>query len=63
METELAANVGPKHAKQPGRLPARHGSADDSVVLGGRRVPVSRPRARTIDGREVTPRHLHRLRR
>jgi putative transposase len=54
METELAAKVGPKHAKQPGRAARRHGSAPGSVVLGGRRVPVDRPRARTVDGREVT---------
>jgi putative transposase len=54
MEAELAAKVGPKHAKQPGRTARRHGSADGSVVLGGRRVPVDRPRARTIDGRELT---------
>jgi putative transposase len=54
MEAELAAKVGPKHAKQPGRAARRHGSASGSVVLGGRRVPVDRPRARTIDGREVT---------
>jgi putative transposase len=54
MEAELAAKIGPKHAKQPGRTARRHGSADGSVVLGGRRVPVDRPRARTIDGRELT---------
>jgi putative transposase len=54
METELAAKVGPKHAKQPGRAARRHSSAPGSVVLGGRRVPVDRPRARTVDGREVT---------
>jgi putative transposase len=54
METELAAKVGPKHAKQPGRAARRHGSASGSVVLGGRRVSVDRPRARTVDGREVT---------
>jgi putative transposase len=54
LETELATKVGPKHAKQPGRAARRHGSAPGSVVLGGRRVPVDRPRARTVDGREVT---------
>jgi putative transposase len=54
LEAELVAKVGPKHAKQPGRAARRHGSAPGSVVLGGRRVPVDRPRARTIDGREVT---------
>ena len=31
----------------------RHGTGKGSVTLGGRRVPVSRPRARTVDGREV----------
>jgi putative transposase len=54
LEAELVAKVGPKHAKQPGRAARRHGSAPGSVVLGGRRVPVDRPRARTVDGREVT---------
>ncbi len=28
----------------------RHGHEDGSVTLGGRRVPVARPRARTVDG-------------
>jgi putative transposase len=54
LEAELAAKVGPKHAKQPGRTARRHGSAPGSVVLGGRRMPVDRPRARTIDGHELT---------
>ena len=31
----------------------RHGAGRGSVTLGGRRVPVSRPRARTVDGHEV----------
>jgi putative transposase len=30
-----------------------HGVADGSVALGGRRVPVTRPRVRTTDGHEV----------
>jgi putative transposase len=53
LEAEIAAKAGPRHAKQPGRLARRHGSAPGSVVLGGRRVPVDRPRARTLDGHEV----------
>ncbi len=28
----------------------RHGHEDGSVTLGGRRVAVQRPRARTVDG-------------
>ena len=53
MESELTARVGPKHARIPERTASRHASAPGSVVLGGRRVPISRPRARTGDGAEV----------
>jgi putative transposase len=53
LEAEITAAAGLKHAKQPGRAARRHGSAPGSLVLGGRRVPVTRPRARTLDGREV----------
>jgi putative transposase len=53
MEEELTAKAGPKHAKIPGRVATRHASAPGSVVLGGRRVKTSRPRARTTDNTEV----------
>lgn len=53
MEAEVTDRVGPKHAKIPGRTASRHASAHGSVVLGGRRVPISRPRARTVGGTEV----------
>jgi putative transposase len=53
MDEELTAKIGPKHAKLPGRTASWHGSAPGSVVLGGRRVSVERPRARTLDGAEV----------
>jgi putative transposase len=53
MESELTDKVGPKHAKIPDRTASRHASAPGSVVLGGRRVPMSRPRARTVEGTEV----------
>jgi putative transposase len=53
MEEELAVRVGPKHAKQPERKASRHGRAAGSVVLGGRRVSVERPRARSAAGGEV----------
>ena len=53
MEAEVTERVGPKHAKIPDRTASRHASAPGSVVLGGRRVPSSRPRARTVDGTEV----------
>ncbi len=53
MEAEVTDRVGPKHAKLPERTAVRHAAAAGSVLLGGRRVPVSRPRARTTDGTEV----------
>lgn len=53
MEDELTARVGAKHAKLAERTASRHGTAAGSVVLGGRRVRVQRPRART-EGAEVT---------
>ena len=53
MEAEVTDQVGVKHAKLPDRTASRHTAAPGSVVLGGRRLPVTRPRARTIDGAEV----------
>ena len=44
---------GPKGRHDPDRAAVRHGAGRGSVTLGGRRVPVSRPRARTVDGHEV----------
>ncbi|HEY5013106.1 MAG TPA: IS256 family transposase [Acidimicrobiia bacterium] len=54
MNAEMTAKVGAaKHAKVAGRKANWHGDAAGSVVLGGRRVPVERPRGRTTDGREI----------
>jgi putative transposase len=53
MQAELTAVVGPKHAKLPGRCAVRHTPTPTSVVLGGRKVAISRPRASTVEGREV----------
>jgi putative transposase len=53
LDAEVTAACGAKHARQPGRAARRHAPAPGSLVLGGRRVPVDRPRARTPDGREV----------
>src|ERR1700742_2253480 len=43
-EAEIAEGAGPKGKHYRNRIPVGHGSG---------RVPVSRPRARTLDGREV----------
>jgi len=50
METELDEVVGPKGKRDPDRTAVRHGHASGEVTLGGRRVGVRRPRARTADG-------------
>jgi transposase-like protein len=52
-EAEITAVTGPKGKHDPDRTAVRHGSGRGSVTLGGRRVPVDRPRARTTDGHEV----------
>lgn len=53
LEDERSAICGPAHARQPGRIAYRNGHAPGELALGGRRVSVSRPRARTVDGDEV----------
>ena len=54
MTAEMTAKVGgPKHAKLAQRQGNWHGSAPGSAVLGGRRVPVERPRGRTVAGDEI----------
>jgi putative transposase len=54
MDTLMAEGVtalaGPKGRHNPDRTAVRHGTEAGSVVLGGRRVPVQRPRVRTADG-------------
>jgi len=54
MEDELARRVGSKHARLPGRTANWHGTTTGSVVLGGRLVPVERPRGRSIEGDEIS---------
>jgi putative transposase len=51
MEQEVVDVVGPKGKHDPGRAAKRHGHDAGEVTLGGRRVGVERPRARTADGR------------
>jgi transposase-like protein len=54
LELEVDAIVGAKGKHDPDRVAVRHGHQDGAVVLGGRRVPVRRPRARSVDGeREI----------
>ena len=50
MDADVAALVGPKGRHIADRAAVRHGGEDGSVTLGGRRVPVRRPRVRAADG-------------
>ena len=50
MEAEVDEVVGPKGKHDPDRSAVRHGHEGGEVTLGGRRVPVERPRARSADG-------------
>jgi len=53
MEAEVDEVVGPKGKHNRERAASRHGHEAGSMTLGGRRVPVSRPRARSVDGKEL----------
>ena len=50
MEAEVSEVVGPKGVHDPERAAVRHGHEAGEVTLGGRRVAVERPRARTLHG-------------
>ena len=50
MEEEVDDVVGLKGRWDPDRAAVRHGHEGGEVTLGGRRVEVRRPRARTADG-------------
>ena len=52
-EAEITEIAGTKGKHNPERVAVRHGAEKGSVTLGGRRVSVTRPRARTVDGHEV----------
>ena len=53
LEDERTRAVGPRYAHLPARHARRTGSAPGELVMGGRRVQVRRPRARTLAGEEI----------
>jgi transposase-like protein len=55
MEADVTALAGPKGRHDGTRTAVRHGRERGSVTLGGRRVPVTRPRVRTADGSAELP--------
>jgi putative transposase len=48
MQAEVTDLAGPKGKHDPARTAKRHGGQAGTVTLGGRRVPVRRPRVRTV---------------
>jgi putative transposase len=55
MDESVTALAGPRGRHEPDRAAVRHGSESGSVILGGRRVPVRRPRVRATDGSGELP--------
>ncbi len=53
VDAEVTDVAGPKGKHDADRIAYRHGSEDGKVTLGGRRIPVRRPRVRSVDGTEV----------
>lgn len=54
MEAERTALCGPKGVPDTGRTAYRGGHTSTSVVLGGRRIAISRPRARALEAQELS---------
>jgi putative transposase len=55
LEQEVDEVVGAKGKWNPERTAVRHGHENGEVTLGGRRVAVKPPRARTADGESELP--------
>jgi putative transposase len=55
MEADVTAMCGPRGKHDPDRTATRHGTEAGSVTLGGRRVPVTRPRVRAVAGSGELP--------
>ena len=60
MDEEVDEVVGPKGRHDPDRTAVRHGREVGEVTLGGRRVPVERPRVRAADGSGEVPLRTYR---
>ena len=55
MEDDVTAACGLRGKHDPQRAATRHGRERGSVALGGRRVPIERPRMRAVDGSGELP--------
>lgn len=57
LEEDRERLCGPSHARSSERQGYRHGHDEGSLVLGGRRVKVRKPRVRSLSGEEMTLEH------
>jgi putative transposase len=55
MAADVEALCGRRGQHDPDRAATRHGGEDGSVILGGRRLPMRRPRVRAADGSVELP--------
>lgn len=55
LEEDRKVICGPRYAHEPDRPASRAGSVASEVVLGGRKVAIRRPRARTAEGEVPLP--------
>ncbi len=61
LEQDRAELCGERHARSQQRRAYRHGYDEGSLVMGGRRVKVRKPRARSVDGQELPLPHWERF--
>jgi len=53
LEDDRTGLCGPRHKPSPDRSAYRHGHDEGSLVFGGRKVRLRKPRVRSIDGEEI----------
>jgi putative transposase len=59
VDAEVAEIAGPKGRHDNDRAAYRHGTEKGKVTLGGRRIPVRRPRVRTVADADGVEREVH----
>jgi putative transposase len=59
IDAEVTEKAGPKGRHDSERAAYRHGTEDGKVTLGGRRIPVRRPRVRTVAGDDGVEHEVH----
>jgi transposase-like protein len=59
VDAEVTDVAGPKGRHDPNRAATRHGTEAGKVTLGGRRIPVRRPRVRTVADDEGVEHEVH----